>query len=167
MATRRWPYGLQGRLTGLTGPYGVTVSDVVPRLAQVVIDSIDARRSAEFWRQLLGLVYRAGHEPPPPGVDDRAGREWLNLCRPDGTRLLAIEQVDELSPTTWPDATVPQQLHLDLVVHTVAELDAVHQRVLGLGGVLRDDRRDDPEPLRVYADPDGHTFCVFVVAAGD
>jgi len=136
---------------------------VLPRFAQVVIDTTNARRSAEFWRQLLGLVYRAGHEPPPPGADDRAGREWLNLCRADGSRALAIEQVESLRPTTWPEATVPQQLHLDLTVDNVADLDACHERVLRLGGVLRDDRRDDPaEPLRVYADPDGHTFCIFV-----
>jgi catechol 2,3-dioxygenase-like lactoylglutathione lyase family enzyme len=141
----------------------VTVSDVSPRFAQVVIDSTDARHSAEFWRQLLGLVYGKGHEPPPAGEDDRAGREWLNLCRADGSRLLAIEQVDELAHTTWPDATVPQQLHLDLIVDNVEELDAAHERVMALGGMLRDDRRDDPEePLRVYADPDGHTFCIFV-----
>ena len=58
---------------------------------------------------------------------------------------------------------VPQQLHLDLTVADRAELDAVHRRVLELGGVLRLDRSDDPEePLRVYADPDGHPFCVFV-----
>jgi catechol 2,3-dioxygenase-like lactoylglutathione lyase family enzyme len=55
-------------------------------------------------------------------------------------------------------------LHLDLTVSDVDELDAVHDRVLALGGTLRQDRRDDPdEPLRVYADPDGHTFCIFVV----
>ncbi len=34
---------------------------------------------------------------------------------------------------------------------------------MALGGTLRFDRSDDPqEPLRVYADPDGHTLCVFV-----
>lgn len=39
----------------------------------------------------------------------------------------------------------------------------MHERVLALGGVLRLDRSDDQEePLRVYADPDGHPFCVFV-----
>jgi hypothetical protein len=32
-----------------------------------------------------------------------------------------------------------------------------------LGGRLLQDRRDDPdEPLRVYADPAGHPFCIFV-----
>lgn len=134
-----------------------------PRLAQVVLDSTDVRRAAEFWRQLLDLRYRDGHEPPAPGLDDPAGRDWLNLRQPDGTPVLAFQQVDVLHRATWPDEEVPQQLHLDLTVADVAELDAVHDRVLVLGGVLRLDRSDDPEePLRVYADPDDHPFCVFV-----
>lgn len=58
---------------------------------------------------------------------------------------------------------MPQQVHLDLTVDDVHALDAVHGRVLALGGVLRLDRSDDAEePLRVYVDPDGHPFCVFV-----
>lgn len=138
----------------------------VPRLAQVVIDTTDARTSAEFWRRLLGLVYRPGHEPPNPGGDDPAGRDWLNLQNPDGTPCLAFQQVDELPASTWPEPGVPQQLHLDLTVADVEELDAVHARVADLGGQLRLDRSDDPEePLRVFADPDGHPLCVFV--AGD
>lgn len=135
-----------------------------PKLCQVVLDTIDARDTAEFWRQLLGLVYRPGHEPPAAGQDDPEGRDWLNLFDPDGTPRLAFQQVPSLEPTTWPDHAVPQQLHLDLTVDTVAELDAVHERVLALGGALRLDRSDDPEePLRVFVDPAGHTFCVFVV----
>ncbi|GAB3039455.1 hypothetical protein GCM10011376_33090 [Nocardioides flavus (ex Wang et al. 2016)] len=48
-----------------------------------------------------------------------------------------------------------------LLEHTV--LDAVHERVLSLGGELRLDRTDDAEePLRAYASPAGHVFCVFV-----
>ena len=132
-------------------------------IAQVVLDSTDARRAAEFWRQLLGLVYRPGQEPPPAGQDDPDGRDWLNLRRQDGTPVLAFQQVAELARSTWPDPAVPQQLHLDLTVRDRAELDEVHQRVLALGGALRLDRSDDPEePLRVYGDPDGHPFCVFV-----
>ena len=136
----------------------------VPRLRQVVLDSTDARAAAEFWRQVLGLVYRAGHEPPPPGSDDPAGRDWLNLRNPDGTPCMAFQQVRELARATWPEPTVPQQLHLDLSVPDVEALDAVHARVLALGGTLRLDRSDhDEEPLRVYVDPDGHPFCVLVV----
>lgn len=139
------------------------MTPVRPTLAQVVLDTTDARGTAEFWRQLLGLEYRPGHEPPPDGQEDGAGRDWLNLFASDGSAVLAFQQVPSLAPTTWPDHAVPQQLHLDLVVDDVAELDAVHQRVLELGGHLRLDRSEDPqEPLRVYADPAGHTFCVFV-----
>lgn len=136
---------------------------VNPRLAQVVLDTTDARASAEFWRQLLGLVYRPGHEPPPEGGDDPKGRDWLNLTARDGTPCLAFQQVDELPPATWPSAEVPQQLHLDLTVADLDELDEVHIRIRALGGVLRLDRSNDvEEPLRVYADRDGHPFCVFV-----
>lgn len=134
-----------------------------PRWCQVVLDTTDARRTAEFWRQLLGLVYRPGHEPPPAGEPDPAGSDWLNLFERDGTPRLAFQQVPSLPRTTWPDPDVPQQLHLDLTVDSVAELAAVHGRILALGGQLRYDRSDDPdEPLRVYVDPAGHTFCVFV-----
>lgn len=141
----------------------MSMDAVRPKFSQVVIDTTNARDAAEFWREFLGLVYRPDHEPPPEGQDDPAGRDWLNLYEADGTPRLAFQQVPALTPTTWPDHTVPQQLHLDLTVDTVAELDAVHRRVLGLGGMLRLDRSDDPEePLRVYADRDGHTFCVFV-----
>lgn len=125
----------------------------MPRLRQVVIDTTNARMSAEFWRQLLGLEYRAGHERPLPGDDDPAGGSWLNLRSPDGVVLRS----------TWPEPEVPQQLHLDLTVRDTDELGAVHQRVLALGETLRLDRSDDPdEPLRVYEDLDGHPFCVFV-----
>jgi catechol 2,3-dioxygenase-like lactoylglutathione lyase family enzyme len=140
----------------------VAVEHPTPRMCQVVLDTTDARASAEFWRQLLGLVYRPGHEPPPAGRDDVAGRDWLNLFDPDGTPRLAFQQVSTLAATTWPDHRVPQQLHLDLTVDSVDELDAVHGRVLALGGELRLDRSDDPEPLRVFVDPAGHPFCVFV-----
>jgi hypothetical protein len=34
---------------------------------------------------------------------------------------------------------------------------------MALGARLRSDRSDDEEePLRVYADPSGHLFCIFV-----
>lgn len=58
---------------------------------------------------------------------------------------------------------MPQQLHLDTTVPTAADLDVAHERALALGARLLYDRSDDPEePLRVYADPAGHPFCIFV-----
>lgn len=138
-------------------------SPAIPQIAQVVLDSTDPRVSAEFWRQLLNLDYREGHEPPGPGVDDPAGRDWLNLLTSEGRPCLAFQRVDDLPRSTWPEASIPQQLHLDLTVGTLDELMSAHARIVELGGALRYDRSDSPEePLQVFSDRDGHPFCVFV-----
>jgi hypothetical protein len=130
----------------------------------VVLDGTDVRALAEFYRRLLKFVYRPGDEPPEPGTADERGADWLVLRNPGGGLQLAFQQVDELPEASWPDSgPVPQQLHLDMTVGSVEELDGQHARVLELGGRLLSDRSDDPEePLRVYADPAGHPFCVFV-----
>jgi catechol 2,3-dioxygenase-like lactoylglutathione lyase family enzyme len=129
----------------------------VPRLLHTVLDTDDVRATAEFWRQLLDLRYRPGDEVVTDGED------WLVLTDHDGNRKLAFQLTDDLQRSTWPDPGVPMQLHLDLTVSSVAELDEQHDRVLALGGELRFDRSDTPEePLRAYADPAGHVFCILV-----
>jgi hypothetical protein len=140
----------------------VTMPESVPVIRQVVLDTTDARGLAEFYRRLFGLTYRPGDEPPPSGEPDPRGADWLVLGSSEGVPL-AFQQVGELAPSTWPSAAVPQQLHLDATVPDVAELDRQHERALELGARLLLDRVDDPdEPLRVYADPAGHPFCIFV-----
>jgi glyoxalase superfamily protein len=152
--------GLTVRLIGRAAEWlaeviGMVDGRGVPTLRQVVLDTTDTRALAEFYRELLGLVYRPGDEVPP---DD-----WLVLRTPQGVPQLAFQQVAELAEPTWPDPAVPQQLHLDLTVGSVEELRTQHDRVLELGGRLLHDLIDDPdEPLRVYADPSGHPFCIFV-----
>jgi catechol 2,3-dioxygenase-like lactoylglutathione lyase family enzyme len=134
-----------------------------PLLRQVVLDCVDARELAEFYRRLLGLSYRPGDEPPPAGEPDPAAEDWLVLRGPAGRFGLAFQPVPELPAPTWPDPGVPQQLHLDTTVPDVASLDRQHERVLALGGRLLLDLAADPEePLRVYADPAGHPFCIIV-----
>lgn len=140
----------------------MTGTESVPRLRQVVLDCTDTRSLAEFYRRLLGLVYRPGDEPPADGRAEE-GAGWLVLRHPDGGLQLAFQRVDRLPEATWPEGPVPQQSHLDLTVGSVEELAVQHERVLRLGGRLLRDRSDDPrEPLYVYADPAGHPFCVFV-----
>ena len=133
-----------------------------PLFRQIVLDGTDVRKLAEFYRELLGWQYRPGDEPPGPGEPDPAGQDWLVLKDAAGAVRLAFQQVAELRETTWPDGEVPQQLHLDLYVTTADDLSAAHERALGLGARMIYDRSGDPgEPLRVYADPAGHPFCIF------
>jgi hypothetical protein len=136
----------------------VSALPAFPRLRQVVLDAPDARLLAEFYRQLLGLVYRPGHEDTDP-----AGDLWLVLQDSAGRSALAFQQVEPQPSSTWPAAEIPQQLHLDMTVESRAELDVQDRRALGLGARLLLDRSDDAEEaLRVYADPAGHPFCIFV-----
>lgn len=134
----------------------------MPAFVQVVFDTTDARALAEFYRELMGLQYRPGDEPPPDGHSDPRGEDWLVLRSPTGAGL-AFQQVKYLPEATWPEGPIPQQLHLDLTVPSVDDFEAQHERAMSLGARLLYDRSDDPqEPLRAYADPAGHPFCIFV-----
>ncbi|GAA1600950.1 VOC family protein [Kribbella sancticallisti] len=134
--------------------------DGYPKLMHTALDTTDARGLAEFYRELLGLRYRPGDEPPSDGADDA---DWLVLVDSEGKRKLAFQEVSDLPASTWPSAEVPMQLHLDFAVPTVEDLQRHRQRAEDLGGKLLLDRTDEGgEPLYVLADPAGHPFCVLV-----
>jgi catechol 2,3-dioxygenase-like lactoylglutathione lyase family enzyme len=139
----------------------IDVMTTYPSLLHTAIDTTDCRGLAEFYRELLGLRYRPGDEPPTDGSVDDA--DWLVLTDDDGNRKLAFQLVDRLEPTTWPEHDVPMQMHLDLTVPSVEELERQRARAEALGAELRYDRTDEEdEPLYVLADPSGHPFCLFV-----
>lgn len=134
--------------------------DEFPWLMHTAIDTTNCRGLAEFYRELLGLQYRPGDEPPVDGVDDA---DWLVLVDSDGRRKLAFQQVDRLEPTTWPEHDVPMQMHLDFSVSSADELARHRDRALALGGRILLDRTDEEdEALYVLADPSGHPFCLLV-----
>lgn len=132
-----------------------------PKLLHTVLDATAPRELAEFYRRLLGLQYRAGDEPPTDGSPDEA--DWLVLTDAAGARRLAVQLVERLTPTTWPEPDVPMQLHVDYTVSSPEALQAAKERAVQLGATVALDRTDDPhEPLWVLRDLAGHPFCVFV-----
>ena len=132
-----------------------------PQMLHTVLDTTRPRGLAEFYRQLLGLQYRPGDEPPSDGAPDEA--DWLVLTDADSVRKLAFQHVDHLPSTTWPRHGVPMQLHVNFTVSSFAELTRQRERAEALGARLLLDRTDDAdEPLYVFADPSGHPFCIFV-----
>ncbi len=132
-----------------------------PELMHTALDATDVRGLAEFYRELLGVRYRPGDEPPTDGSAD--DEDWLVLVDADGSRVLAFQEVPTLDRPTWPTHDVPKQMHLDFRVPTVAELQRHRERAEQLGATLLLDRTDDPdEALYVLADPAGHPFCILV-----
>jgi catechol 2,3-dioxygenase-like lactoylglutathione lyase family enzyme len=132
-----------------------------PQLLHTVLDTTTPRQLAEFYRELLGLDYRRGDEPPADRDADDA--DWLVLVDSTGARQLAFQLVDQLTPTTWPTHEVPMQAHVDFTVSSRDELERHRRRAEALGAALLLDRTDDPdEPLYVFADLSGHPFCLFV-----
>jgi catechol-2,3-dioxygenase len=132
-----------------------------PELMHTALDATDVRGLAEFYRELLGVRYRPGDEPPTDGSAD--DEDWLVLVDADGSRVLAFQEVPTLDRPTWPSHDVPKQMHLDFRVPSVAELQRHRERAQRLGATVLLDRTDDPdEALYVLADPAGHPFCILV-----
>lgn len=131
-----------------------------PVVLHTAIDARDCRGLAEFYRELLGLHYRAGDEPPTDGDDDA---DWLVLLDEGGGRVMAVQQKTDTTPPTWPSEQVPMQMHQDFAVPTVEELERHRRRAEALSArVVHDRSADADEPLYVLADPAGHPFCLLV-----
>ncbi len=132
-----------------------------PVLIHTAIDARDSRALAEFYRQLLGLRYREGEEPPTDGSPDDAS--WLVLLDDEGNRVVTVQEKQDTTPPTWPSEQVPMQMHMDFMVPSVDDLERHRERAVALGARLLHDRSDDEgEPLYVLADPAGHPFCLLV-----
>ena len=126
-----------------------------PELMHTAIDAPDARRLAEFYRELLGLHYRG--DGPAEDAD------WIVLLDDAGRRVLTIQLKEDMKPSTWPSEEVPMQMHLDVAVPSVADLERHRERAEALGARVVHDRTSDPdEPLYVLTDPAGHPFCLLV-----
>jgi catechol 2,3-dioxygenase-like lactoylglutathione lyase family enzyme len=132
-----------------------------PVLLHTAIDAADCRGLAEFYRELLGLRYREGEEPPTDGSADDA--DWLVLLDVSGNRVLTVQQKLDTTPPTWPSERVPMQMHMDFRVSSADELLRHRRRAEELGATLLYDRSaDEGEPLFVMRDPAGHPFCLLV-----
>jgi predicted enzyme related to lactoylglutathione lyase len=108
----------------------------------VVLDCPDARVLATFYSEVLDW-----------NVTLEDG--WADIRPDDGSTCISFQQVEDYRAPEWPGQSVPQQMHLDLVVD---DLDAGEAAVLEKGAT-----KAEVQPgttFRVFLDPAGHPFCL-------
>ena len=108
------------------------------RLHHVVLDCPRPLELAAFYAELLG-------QPITYQSDD-----WVVVASDNASSGLAFQLSPGHRAPTWPEPSVPQQLHLDIMVEDVASSG---RQVLALGAAKLDGED-------VYADPAGHPFCL-------
>ena len=116
-------------------------------LSTVVLDTPDVGTLADFYRRLLGWTV------------ERAEPDWIKLRAPGGEIGLSFQMEKAYVRPTWPAGPGDQQMmmHLDIKVD---DLDAAGAHALALGAVLAEYQPQDD--VRVYLDPAGHPFCLWV-----
>lgn len=119
------------------------------RLSTVVLDAPDAPALAAFYCRLLGWTAKAEEA------------DWVLLAPPDGGTGLAVQTEPAYVRPTWPGRPGNQlmMLHLDIEVD---DLEAAGDQAVAAGAVLADYQPQDD--VRVYLDPAGHPFCLWVQA---
>lgn len=118
------------------------------RLAAVAIDCPEPRELAGFYARLLGW-----------SIDEEESEEdWVELADPAGGATLAFQRDPGYLPPTWPDRGRPQMVHLDV---RVSDLRQAHEHALAVGAKQLPQPEDQVgASFLVYADPDGHPFCL-------
>jgi predicted enzyme related to lactoylglutathione lyase len=120
----------------------VGMSDsVIPSFDSVTIDCPEPAALAGFYAALLDWTMSS------------ASDDYVTIERLGGGTAITFQRAEHFTSPTWPDPTVPQQLHLDFAV---TDLEGAHERAIALGARHLDSR----DNFRVYADPVGHPFCI-------
>ena len=116
-------------------------------ITSIVLGAPDANVLGAFYRRLLGWEVRSEE----PG--------WMTLRAPGGGAGLAFQEESEYVRPAWPAGQGDQQMmaHLDIQVE---DLEAAGAYAIEAGATLAEFQPQ--EHVRVYLDPAGHPFCLWV-----
>jgi len=116
----------------------------IARFPGFVIDCPDAGALATFYGKLLDWQ---------TNIDG----DWAEIRPEDGGDCISFQQIAGYQAPDWPGQTVPQQMHLDVIVE---DLDDGEVAVLELGATKAAEQPGTT--FRVFLDPAGHPFCLCV-----
>lgn len=116
-------------------------------MTAAVLGTPDPRALAGFYGRLLG--WQLGADEP----------DWATLRPADGGAGLSFQAEEEHVRPAWPAGPGDQQMqvHLDIEVD---DLDAAGAHALSCGAALAEFQPQ--QDVRVYLDPAGHPFCLWI-----
>ena len=117
------------------------------RLTATVLGAPDPRALAGFYQRLLG--WALGSDEPG----------WVTLQPPGGGAGLSFQVEGAHVRPTWPAGPGDQQMQMHLDIE-VDDLEAAGAQAVAAGAVLAE--YQPQEDVRVYLDPAGHPFCLWV-----
>jgi catechol-2,3-dioxygenase len=117
------------------------------KLSGIVLDSPDAHDLAAFYHRLLGWNV----------IKEETG--WVMLGAPDGGPGLSFQTEPAYERPVWPAKPGDPQMHVHLDIE-VTDLGAAGAHAEEAGATLADFQPQDD--VRVYLDPAGHPFCLFL-----
>ena len=135
MGLKRYRLGVGGR--------SYSADMAIARNPCIAIDCADPAVLAKFYAALLDWKI----------VDED---DWVEVRSDDG-QCIAMQRVEGYNPPRWPSQEVPQQMHLDV---DVDDLDVAEAQVVALGATKHE--HQPGTTFRVFLDPAGHPFCLYV-----
>jgi catechol 2,3-dioxygenase-like lactoylglutathione lyase family enzyme len=121
-------------------------------LTATVLGAPDPRALARFYQRLLG--WSLGSDEPG----------WVTLRPPGGGAGLSFQAEEAHVRPAWPAGPGDQQMQLHLDIE-VDDLEAAGAQAVAAGAVPAE--HQPQEDVRVYLDPAGHPFCLWVDRGGD
>jgi catechol 2,3-dioxygenase-like lactoylglutathione lyase family enzyme len=122
-------------------------------LTAPVLGTPDPRGLVRFYQRILDWPIRDDDE------------DWATLRPADGSTGLSFQLEPDHVPPVWPPepGTQQMQLHLDIEVDDLPAAAAIAEEA---GARLLGTNDKPDEPVRIYADPAGHPFCLWTRVAG-
>lgn len=123
----------------------------VKKTSVLVLDCAEPMKLAEFYAGLLGAEKRSGTDP-----------DFVEIVDNGGVRLMLRRDRDYVPPS-WPRPAAAQEARLRILV-SQEDIDAAEREAIGLGATPVDtgESNSGPRDIRVYADPEGHSFALAV-----
>ena len=124
---------------------------MIGRLEKPVVNTPDPRSLAAFYAELLGMQVNEDSD------------DWVVIGGGPGWRELAFQRDAGWTPPSWPrNPDRPLDVHLDV---RVDDIDTAERAVLSLGAHRLSGQLETG--FRVFADPDGHPFCLVFGKLGE